>query len=186
MPAELSARVRVLDAGQGRKTDATDAHAVVIAALRGRSQRRELSLAEDLVVLRLLADRREDVAELLHIHVQQRPGMVVFVAADRFPGGLVEVGEPVEPAADQHRVHRRGRHPEPGADLDRAQPRCGCRQQLHTTPGGPHHIKIIHTVSSHNQRPRGSTTSVSRPLSDPGLEAAPHRGRRPATAAKYD
>jgi Transposase len=34
VPAKLSARVRVLDAGRGRKTDATDAHAVVVAALR--------------------------------------------------------------------------------------------------------------------------------------------------------
>jgi transposase len=62
VPAKLSARVRVLDAGQGRKTDATDAHAVVIAALRDRNQLRELSLAEDLVVLRLLADRRDELS----------------------------------------------------------------------------------------------------------------------------
>ena len=34
VPATLSARVRVFDAGHGRKTDATDAHAVVMAALR--------------------------------------------------------------------------------------------------------------------------------------------------------
>jgi transposase len=62
VPAKLSARVRVLDAGQGRKTDATDAHAVVMAALRDRNQLRELSLAEDLVVLRLLADRRDELS----------------------------------------------------------------------------------------------------------------------------
>jgi transposase len=62
VPAKLSARVRVLDKGQGRKTDATDAHAVVIAALRDRNQLRELSLAEDLVVLRLLADRRDELS----------------------------------------------------------------------------------------------------------------------------
>ena len=49
MPAKLSARVRVLDKGHGRKTDptgATDAHAVVIAALRDRNRLRELSLAD--------------------------------------------------------------------------------------------------------------------------------------------
>jgi transposase len=62
VPAKLSARVRVLDAGQGRKTDATDAHAVVIAALRDRNQLRELSITEDLVVLRLLADRRDELS----------------------------------------------------------------------------------------------------------------------------
>jgi transposase len=62
VPAKLSARVRVLDKGQGRKTDATDAHAVVMAALRDRNQLRELSMAEDLVVLRLLADRRDELS----------------------------------------------------------------------------------------------------------------------------
>jgi transposase len=62
VPAKLSARVRVLDAGHGRKTDATDAHAVVMAALRDRNQLRELSIAEDLMVLRLLADRRDELS----------------------------------------------------------------------------------------------------------------------------
>src|SRR5918993_2223807 len=62
VPAKLSARVRVLDAGHGRKTDATDAHAVVMAALRDRDQLRELSIAEDLAVLRLLADRRDELS----------------------------------------------------------------------------------------------------------------------------
>ena len=33
MPAKMSARVRVFATGQGRKTDATDAHAVVMVAL---------------------------------------------------------------------------------------------------------------------------------------------------------
>ena len=36
VPAKLAARVRVFDTGHGRKTDATDAHAVVMAALRDR------------------------------------------------------------------------------------------------------------------------------------------------------
>jgi len=34
VPAKLSARVRVFSTGQGRKTDATDAHSVAVAALR--------------------------------------------------------------------------------------------------------------------------------------------------------
>jgi transposase len=62
VPAKLSARVRVLDVGHGRKTDATDAHAVVMAALRDRNQLRELSITEDLMVLRLLADRRDELS----------------------------------------------------------------------------------------------------------------------------
>ena len=34
VPAKLSARSRVFDTGQGRKTDAHDAHAIVMVALR--------------------------------------------------------------------------------------------------------------------------------------------------------
>jgi hypothetical protein len=57
VPAKLSARVRVFDVGHGRKTDATDAHAVVMAALRDRDHLRELAIDERLMVLRLLVDR---------------------------------------------------------------------------------------------------------------------------------
>ena len=35
VPPKLSARTRVFTAGQGRKTDATDAHAIALAAARG-------------------------------------------------------------------------------------------------------------------------------------------------------
>ena len=61
-----------------------------------------------------------DVAELGDVDVDQRAGMVVLVAAQRFAGDPVDVREPVDPAADQHGVHGRGRHPEPAGDLDRA------------------------------------------------------------------
>ena len=39
-----------------------------------------------------------DVADLLHIDISQRAGMVVLVAADRFTGGPVDMAEPVHPA----------------------------------------------------------------------------------------
>jgi hypothetical protein len=39
VPAKLAARARVFDIGQGRKTDAHDAHAVVMVALRDRGLR---------------------------------------------------------------------------------------------------------------------------------------------------
>jgi hypothetical protein len=48
--------------------------------------------------------------------------MVVFVAAQWFTGDPVDPGEPVDPAADQHRVHRGCGQVELAADLDRAQP----------------------------------------------------------------
>ena len=39
-----------------------------------------------------------DTTELLHVDVEQRAGMVVLVAADRFAGGPVDMAEPVHPA----------------------------------------------------------------------------------------
>jgi hypothetical protein len=62
-----------------------------------------------------------DVPELLHIDVDKGSGVIVLVAADHLTGAPIDVGQPVDPAADQHRVHRGGRHVEPPADLDRAE-----------------------------------------------------------------
>ena len=62
-----------------------------------------------------------DPAELLDVDVEHVPGPFMLIAADRFAGGPVEVGEPVDPAADQDRVHPRGRHVEPISDLDGAE-----------------------------------------------------------------
>ena len=61
VPAKLAARVRVFDTGHGRKTDATDAHSIAVVALRTRGLRR-LVADEDLTVLRLLADRRDELS----------------------------------------------------------------------------------------------------------------------------
>jgi hypothetical protein len=53
VPAKLAARARVFDTGQGRKTDAADAHAMVLVALRDKGLR-EVSTDPDLMVLRML------------------------------------------------------------------------------------------------------------------------------------
>jgi transposase len=66
VPAKLAARVRVFDTGNARKTDAVDAHAVAMVALR-TPRLRELTHDEELVALRLLVDRRD---ELAHLRVQ--------------------------------------------------------------------------------------------------------------------
>jgi transposase len=66
VPAKLAARVRVFDTGNARKTDAVDAHAVAMVALR-TPRLNELTYDEELVALRLLADRRD---ELSHLRVQ--------------------------------------------------------------------------------------------------------------------
>jgi len=53
VPAKLAARARVFDTGQGRRTGATGAHAIVMAALRDKGLR-ELGADPRLAVLRLL------------------------------------------------------------------------------------------------------------------------------------
>jgi transposase len=66
VPAKLAARVRVFDTGNARKTDATDAHAVARVALR-TPRLNQLTFDEELIALRLLTDRRD---ELSHLRVQ--------------------------------------------------------------------------------------------------------------------
>jgi transposase len=61
VPAKLAARARVFDTGQGRKTDATDAHSIVMVALRDRGLR-EVTVDPRLEVLRLLCDRRDELS----------------------------------------------------------------------------------------------------------------------------
>src|SRR3954451_4145732 len=62
VPAKLSARVRALGGGSGRKTDDTDAYAIAVAGLRGRNL--ELVQPDDTVtVLKLLSDRRQQLVE---------------------------------------------------------------------------------------------------------------------------
>src|SRR5215207_10724688 len=102
VPAKLSARVRVLDKGQGRKTDATDAHAVVMAALRDRNQLRELSLTEDLVVLRLLADRRDELSRSR----AQGLNRLHRLMTDLVPGGI-----PVKKSVPQYQTILAGVRP---------------------------------------------------------------------------
>jgi hypothetical protein len=63
-----------------------------------------------------------DVPELRHVHVDQRSGVVVLVAADRLPGMPVEHRQPVGAGPDQHRVNGRGGQVQPPTDLHRPQP----------------------------------------------------------------
>ena len=61
-----------------------------------------------------------NVAELLHIDVEHRARMVVFVATDGFAGSAVDVGEPVEMGIREDAVDRRRRDPEPIRELHRS------------------------------------------------------------------
>jgi transposase len=60
VPAKLAARARVFDTGNGRKTDPADAHSVAVVALRTRNLV-EVRPDDDLVALRLLVDRRDEL-----------------------------------------------------------------------------------------------------------------------------
>jgi transposase len=62
VPPKLSARARVFSTGQGRKTDATDAHSVALVATRMRGLPPVVD-DEQLAVLRILADRRRSLGE---------------------------------------------------------------------------------------------------------------------------
>jgi transposase len=60
MPAKLSAHARVFCTGQGRKTDATDAHSVAVVALRTPGLR-PVQVDDTTVALRLLVDRHDEL-----------------------------------------------------------------------------------------------------------------------------
>ena len=61
VPAKLSARARLFDTGHNRKTDAHDAHAVAVVAVRTTGLR-VLAYDDELEVLRMLVDRRDELA----------------------------------------------------------------------------------------------------------------------------
>ena len=62
VPPKLSARTRVFATGQGRKTDATDAHSVALVGTR-MSGLRPVVDDQQLAVLRVLVDRRRSLGE---------------------------------------------------------------------------------------------------------------------------
>jgi transposase len=82
VPAKLAARVRVFDTGNARKTDATDAHAVAMAALR-TPRLKVLTFDEELVALRLLVDRRDELSQLR----VQTVNRLHRLLAELIPGG---------------------------------------------------------------------------------------------------
>jgi transposase len=82
VPAKLSARTRVFSTGQGRKTDATDAHSVAVVALRTRSLR-QVGRDDRTVALRLLADRRDELGAARTVTINRLHRLLVELV----PGG---------------------------------------------------------------------------------------------------
>jgi transposase len=66
VPAKLAARVRLFDTGHNRKTDPIDAHSIAVVATRTTGLR-VVTRDGELEALRMLADRRD---ELAHLRVQ--------------------------------------------------------------------------------------------------------------------
>jgi transposase len=94
VPAKLAARARVFDTGQGRKTDATDAHAIVMVALRDKGLR-EVSTDPELMVLRMLCDRRDELS---------RARAQALNRMHRLFLGLLPGGAPVKKSVSQYQV----------------------------------------------------------------------------------
>jgi transposase len=82
VPPKLSARARVFATGQGRKTDATDAHSVALVGTR-MSGLRPVVNNEQLVILRLLVDRRRSIGEEHTRKVSQLHALLL----ELIPGG---------------------------------------------------------------------------------------------------
>ena len=82
VPPKLSARVRVFATGQGRKTDATDAHSVALVGTRMAGLQPVLPDAQ-LEVLRLLVDRRRALGEEHTRKVSQLHALLL----ELLPGG---------------------------------------------------------------------------------------------------
>ncbi len=111
VPAKLSARVRVLSTGSGRKNDLLDAVYIAVAAHQSKRLRRVGE--EDLVaVLRMLTERRDDLVKartraMNHLHALLR---------DLLPGGMArrvstaraaEILRRVRPRSSAGRARRR-------------------------------------------------------------------------------
>src|SRR5215203_803194 len=82
VPAKLSARARVFSTGQGRKTDATDAHSIAVVALRTGSLR-QVRPDDRTVALRLLADRRDELGAARTLTINRLHRLLVELV----PGG---------------------------------------------------------------------------------------------------
>jgi transposase len=82
VPAKLSARARVFSTGQGRKTDATDAHSIAVVALRTPGLR-VVKVDDATVALRLLVDRRDELGGARTLTVNRLHRLL----GDLIPGG---------------------------------------------------------------------------------------------------
>ena len=188
VPAKLAARVRLFDTGHNRKTDAHDAHAVAVVAVRTKTLR-VLQLDGELEALRMLTDRREALtrrrvqtvdrlqallAELLpgqakrDITTGQAKAMLAFCPAPRHrrqdppPHRRRRAGRTGRGRGQDQEGHRR-------AQGDRARPRL--------TPDGPPRRRPRRGCPGPGRRRRRRPGSPTATGSRPG--PAPHHSTPP-------
>ncbi len=142
VPPKLSARTRAFATGQGRKTDATDAHSVALVGTRMAGLRPVVN-DEKLAVLRILIDRRSlgeghtrMVPQLRHLLLELIPGgakkdLSAAQAKGSAGQGPTSRRGGQDPAPGRRRADRR-----PGADLRTQE---GGRQGAHRTGQGHRH-----------------------------------------------
>jgi transposase len=110
VPPKLSARARVFATGQGRKTDATDAHSVALVGTRMAGLRPPLVDDEQLAVLRILVDRRRSLGEDHTRMVSQLHQLLL----ELIPGGAKRACPPPRPRQCWPRLGRVMRSGRPG------------------------------------------------------------------------
>ena len=126
VPAKLAARAgRVFDTGQGRKTDATDAHTIVMVALRDKGLR-EVSTDPELVVLRMLCDRRDELSRAR----AQALNRMHRLFLELLPGGA-----PVKKSVSQYQVLLATVRPRDLAGKTRRRMAAEELEDLHRPPG---------------------------------------------------
>ncbi len=103
VPAKLAARARVSGTGQGRKTDATDAHAIVMVALRDKGLR-EVTADPELMALRMLRRPRRAVP-------RPQPGPQPAAPAVPGPSARRGAGEEIRPPVPGAAGHRPASRP---------------------------------------------------------------------------
>ncbi len=94
VPAKLSAQVRVFATGNGRKTDPVDAHSVALAALRS-PKLVQVEVSPDLVVLGMLADRRDELGRAR----TQTINRIHRLLLELIPGGAKQYLSPAQARA---------------------------------------------------------------------------------------
>src|SRR4051794_38675358 len=87
VPPKLSARVRLLSTGHGRKTDAADAVSTAVAA-RGPAELRPAAMEGHATTLGLLSERRDDLVARRTQTLNRLHVLLAELAPGRVPAGL--------------------------------------------------------------------------------------------------